>query len=128
LEAISEERNQHMRLGPMLELMIEGPDAQLTFQRAKDGFNLRPLHLARPQHRWILAGQITAQQVMTVALFGRFQLGLVQLKGKRRGGDRFVFWWQTKLHQPERTARFFLGGSDPQPQLIAFRQALAQNA
>jgi hypothetical protein len=35
LQTLSQERNQHTRVGAMLKLMVDGANAQLTFQAAK---------------------------------------------------------------------------------------------
>ena len=119
LQTIGEECNQHVSVGPMLVLVIDGPDSQLAFQRTKNGFDLRQLDIPSPQHGWIFAGEIVAQQIMPIALLGRLQLGLVRLKSERVAGHRLIFLWQANLHEPKRTTRFLFRGADTQQQLIA---------
>src|SRR5674476_1175826 len=92
----------------MFELMIDGTDTRLALQRAKDTLDLRQLHIARPQLRRIFAGEIAAQQIMAVALFGRFQLGLVDLKREGLACHLLILGGQLNLHEPERPAGFFL--------------------
>src|SRR5437764_7082082 len=60
LQRVSQERNQHVCVGAMLPLMINGPDAQLALQGAKHRLDLRELHIPRPQHGGIFAGEIRA--------------------------------------------------------------------
>src|ERR1035441_10775994 len=55
-----------MCIGPMFQLMTDGPDAQLAFQRAEHTLDLGQLHVARPQHRGIFAGEVAAQQIVAV--------------------------------------------------------------
>jgi hypothetical protein len=65
---------------------------------------------------------------MAIALFGGFELGFVGLKRERLTRDGVASLRQANLHEPERPAGFFLGGSNPQQQLITFGQALAHRA
>ena len=80
LQAVGQESYQHVRVGPLLKLMIDGPDSQLTLEAAKDTLDLCQLYAARPQHGWIFSREIAPQQIMAIPLFGGFQLGLVDLK------------------------------------------------
>jgi hypothetical protein len=48
LQAVSEERDQNMSVGPMLELMLDRPDSEFTLQRPEHRLDLRQLHVARP--------------------------------------------------------------------------------
>ena len=72
MQTVSQEGNQDVRVGLMLELMVDGPDAQFTLQAAKGALDLRELHVARPQHRRVFAREIASQQIMAIALFGGF--------------------------------------------------------
>src|SRR5437764_14086244 len=110
-----------MSVGPMLQLMIDGPDSQLAFQRTENGFDLSQLDIARPQHGWIFAGEIAAQQIVPIALLGRFQLGLVHLKGERVAIHRLIFLWQANLHEPKRATRFLFRGAYAPQYLDALR-------
>src|SRR5260370_41533809 len=102
-----------MRVGPMLQLMMDGSNAQLTFQAAKHRLDLRQLHVACPEHSWIFGRQIGSQQVMAIALFGSLEFGLVRLKRERLTRDGLASLRQANPHKPERPAGFFLRGSNP---------------
>ena len=79
-----------MRIGTVLELMIDGPDAEFTLQRTKHALDLRQLHIACSQHGRVFAGQITSQQIMPITLLRGGQFLFVH--GKREGlfRNRFV--------------------------------------
>ena len=74
LQAISEERNQNMSVGPVLELMVDRPDSQFALQRPEHRLDLRQLHIARPQYSRIFAGEIGPEQIMPIPLLGALQL------------------------------------------------------
>src|SRR5260370_18844513 len=112
----------------MLELMIDGPDSQFTLQRAKDTLDLRELHIARPQHRWIFSGEIAPQQIVAIPLCSAFQLRLVDRKRERLPRDRLSRLVNLNLHEPYSPAGLFLGGADAQQQPTALSQALAHHA
>src|ERR1017187_6462728 len=46
LQTVSQERNQNVCVGPMYQLMTDGPDAQFAFQRAEHTLDLRQLHVS----------------------------------------------------------------------------------
>ena len=48
LQAVSEERNQNMSIGPVLELMLDRSNPQFALQRPEDRLDLGQLHIARP--------------------------------------------------------------------------------
>ncbi len=54
----------------MFQLMVDRPDAQIAFQALESSLDLRQLHIALPQNRWIFGGQIGPQQIVSVAEFG----------------------------------------------------------
>ena len=128
LQAVRQESNQDVRVGPMLQWMIDGPDSQFAFQRAKNTLDLRELDIARPQHRRIFTAEVAPQQIVPVALFPGFQLGLVHLERERLACDRFARIGKLNLHKAEGAASFFLGGADAQQQLVALGQAPAHHA
>src|SRR5579872_1615244 len=45
LQAISEECDEHMGIGTVFELMINGPNAQFALQGSKHTLDLRQLHI-----------------------------------------------------------------------------------
>src|ERR1035441_4990711 len=90
-----------MCIGPMFQLMTDGPDAQLAFQRAEHTLDLGQLHVARPQHRGIFAGEVAAQQIVAVTLLGGFQFGLVHLKREGLASDSLARCRHLNLHEPE---------------------------
>ena len=53
--------------------------------KERNTFSVRVSYIARPQHRCVFAGQIVAQKVMSIALFGVLDSGVVELKGKGSG-------------------------------------------
>ena len=69
-----------MCIRPMLQLVINGSDAQLALQRTEHTLDLCQLHVARPQHGWIFTSKIAAQQIMPVTLLSGLQFGFVYLK------------------------------------------------
>src|SRR5947199_5846210 len=103
----------------MFQLMTNGPDAQFAFQRAEYTLDLRQLYITRPQHRRIFSGEIAAQQIVAVALFGSFQFGLVQLKRKCLTSDRLGRGGDLNFYEPISPTGFFFGGSDAHQTLIA---------
>jgi len=66
LQTVRQERNQDVCVGPMFQLMPDGPDAQLAFQRAEHTLDLRQLYVARPQYGGVFAGEVAAQQIVTL--------------------------------------------------------------
>ena len=111
----------------MFELMIDGADAQLAVQRAKDTFDLRQLHVTGPQDCRIFAGEIAAQQIMAVTLFGGLELHLVGMKRESGARDGFVFLRHLDLHEPKGAARLFFREDQPTRKEVA-RSALAKGS
>ena len=79
-----------MRVGSVLELVVDGPDSQFALQRAKDTLDLGKLHIAGPQHRRIFSREIAPQQIVAIPLFRGLQLGLVDPKRERLTRDRLA--------------------------------------
>ena len=52
-----------MRVGAMLQLMVDGAYAEFTLERSEDRFDLRQLHVARPQDTGIASGQVAASSL-----------------------------------------------------------------
>ena len=48
LQAVSEEGDQNVSVGAMLQLMVDGAYAEFTLERSEDRFDLGQLHVARP--------------------------------------------------------------------------------
>ena len=90
LQAVSKECDEHMGIGAMFELMIDRSNSQFRLQRSKHALDLRQLHITRPQHRRIFAGEIAAQQIVPIPLLGRLELRLVGVKRERRARDLLV--------------------------------------
>jgi hypothetical protein len=60
-QAIRQKRNHDMGVDPMLQLMIDGANAQLALQTFERRFDLHQLHVTIPQHRRIFRHQVGAQ-------------------------------------------------------------------
>jgi hypothetical protein len=52
-----------MSVGAVLQLMTDRAYPQFTLERSEDRFDLRQLHVARPQDAWVSGSQVGAQQV-----------------------------------------------------------------
>src|SRR6185436_17210339 len=108
LQTISKKCDEHMRIGTVFELMVDGPDPEFAFQRSKHTLDLRQLHVACPQHRRIFAREIAAQQIVSVALLGSLKLRLVGVKREGIAPDLFILPRKLNLHEAEaRPASFF---------------------
>src|SRR5712692_217557 len=66
-ERVAKKHHQDVRLGATLELMKNGPDGELTFQRAKSSFGFGKLNVVLPQLVWFVRRQVGAQQIGTFA-------------------------------------------------------------
>ncbi len=62
LKTVSQKRNQDVRIYAMLQLVVNGANAQLAFQTTEHRLNLRQLHITRPQHGRVFAADIGAQR------------------------------------------------------------------
>ena len=82
-QAVGQKGDQNVSVGAMLQLMLDGAYAEFTLERAEDRFDLRQLHVARPQDAGISGGQVGAQQVVPVAYFCRAEFFLVHTKLER---------------------------------------------
>src|SRR5260370_30522950 len=80
LQAVGEKGNQNVRVGAVLQLMVNGAYAEVTLERSEDRFDLRQLNVARPQDAGISGGQVGAQQVVYVAPFPPLQVFLIPPK------------------------------------------------
>ena len=58
-----------MGFGDMFQIDGKWGYAEFTLERAENRFDLRQLHVARPQRAGISRGQVGAQQVMYVRPF-----------------------------------------------------------
>src|SRR5579862_4007033 len=112
LQTISKKCDEHMSIGAMFELMIDGPDTEFAFQRSKHTFDLRQLYVACPQHRRVFAREIAAQQIVSVALRGSLELRLVGVKREGIAPDLFMLLRKLNLHEAESAARFLLRRAD----------------
>src|ERR1044071_4530571 len=101
-----------MRIGPVFELMIDGPNTQFTLQRSEYTLDLCQLHIAGPQHRRVCPSEIAAQQIVSIALFGSPELRLVGVKRKCRARDFLIFLRKPDLHEPESPPCLFLRRAD----------------
>src|SRR5581483_3673192 len=101
LQTVSKECDEHMRIGPVFELMIDGPDTEFAFQRSEHTLDLRQLHIACPQHRRVFARQIAAQQIMSIALLGSLELLLVGAELEGIASDLLVVLRKLNLHETE---------------------------
>src|SRR4026208_472649 len=90
-----------MRIGTVFELMIDGPNSQFALQRSEYAFDLRQLHIAGPQHRRVFAGEIAAQQIVSIALLGSLELRLIGAKRECRARDFLVFFRKPHLYEAE---------------------------
>src|SRR3954462_10716151 len=108
LQTISKKWDEHMRIGAVFELMIDGPYTEFALQRSKHTLDLRQLHVACPQHRRVFAREIAAQQIVSVALLGRLELRLVGVKREGIALDLFILLRKMNLHEAESAARFLL--------------------
>src|SRR5919198_726196 len=54
LETIGQEGDQNVRVYPALQVVVNGTNAQLTFERSKHCLDLSQLDVACPQHRRVL--------------------------------------------------------------------------
>src|SRR5689334_16104008 len=108
LQTISKKCDEHMRIGAVFELMIDGPDAEFAFQGSKHTLDLRQLHVAGPQHRRVFAREIAAQQIVSVTLLGSLELRLVGVKPEGIAPDLFIVSRKLNLHESESAARFLL--------------------
>ena len=75
-QTVSQEGNQDVRVHPMLQLMIDRPNAQIALQTFERRFDLRQLHVAIPQHGRIFRHKVGAQQIVAVSQLGSFNLAL----------------------------------------------------
>src|SRR5947209_11480395 len=107
LQTISKKCDEHMRIGAVFELMIDGPDTQFAFQRSKYTLDLRELHIAYPQNRRVFAREIAAQQIVPVALLGSLELRLVSVKREGIARDIFILSRKLNLHEAESAAASF---------------------
>jgi hypothetical protein len=98
------------------------------FQGSEYALELRQLHIACPQHRGVFAGEIAAQQIVSVALLGSLELRLVRVKRECHTRDFLIFLRKPDLHEPEGAPGLFLRRADAQQQLIAFGQTLSHSA
>src|SRR3954452_14998893 len=117
-----------MRISPMFELMINGSDPEFAFQRPENALDLRQLHITCPQDRGVFAGEVAAQQIVSVALLGGFELCLVGVKREGRARDFLVFLRKLNLHEPEGSSCIFSRSANTHQQLIALRQTLPHRA
>src|SRR5213078_1879302 len=112
LQTISKKCDEHMRIGAVFELMIDGPDPEFALQRSKHTLDLCQLHVACPQHRRVFACEIAAQQIVSLALFGSLELRLVSMKCEGIARDLFILLRKLNLHETESAARFLLRRAD----------------
>src|ERR1051326_3259327 len=117
-----------MRIGAVFELMIDGPNTQFALQRSEYAFDLCQLHITCPQHRRVFAGEIAAQQIVSIALLGSFELRLVRAKREGLARDFLTFLRKPDLHETESAPCLVLRRTDAQQQLIAPRQTLSHSA
>jgi len=64
---VAEKGHQHMRLGTVFQLVIDGAHRQFAFQRAEGGFGFGELDIALPELLRIGGRQVGAQQVCAFA-------------------------------------------------------------
>jgi hypothetical protein len=117
-----------MRIGTVFELMIDGPNPQFALQRSEYALDLRQLHIAGPQHRRVFAGEIAAQQIVSIALFGSLELRFIGAKRECRARDFLVLFRKPDVYEAESAPCLFLGRTDTQQQLIAPGQILPHGA
>jgi len=58
LQTVGQEGDQDMGVGAVLQLVVEGTYAEIAFQGAEHGFDLRQLYVARPEQGGISTGEI----------------------------------------------------------------------
>ena len=122
---ITQKRDQNMGIDSMLQLVIDRPNAQVTFQTLERRFHLHQLHVPIPQHRRVFRYQIRSEQIMPIAQLSIPQLGFVNLERERLACHRLAGWRQLDLHVSESATSFGLRRAHPvREREIAVRQAI----
>src|SRR6202035_2964249 len=125
LQAVGEKGNQNVRVGAVLQLMVNGAYAEFTLERSEDRFDLRQLYVARPQDTGISGGQVGEQQVLSATPFRRLKFFLVHPKLECLPRYLLVFPGHLQVHELEGAAGCRFRGTQAHQQLVAGRKASA---
>src|SRR5713101_7909320 len=123
LQTVSEEGDQNVRVGAMLQLMIDGAYAEFALERSEDRFDLGQLHVTAPKHAGISGRKVGAQQVMSVTPFRLLEFFLIYTKLEGLARDLLAFLWYLHLHEPESAARCCFRSAQAHQQLDQRGQA-----
>ena len=110
-QTVGEEGYQDVCVHPVLQLMMDRPDAQFAFQAFERRFDLRQLHVSIPQHSRIFRHQVGPQQIVAVPQLGLFQPGFIQSKSEPLSRHFLPRLRQVDFHESKSPPRIRFGGA-----------------
>ena len=99
VQAVAHEGDEDVRLDALLALMEHRPDGEIVLEFLERLFDLESCILLAPQRRWILAGQVGAQQLAALAAAGPAPPVAVQREREGVRGHRHAGLSQVDVDQ-----------------------------
>ena len=100
-----------MSLDPLVLLMKDGPERQVTFQIFKRLFNLGQLDVKIPEPFSFTAALEGAQQILSLPASHLPEFVPLDREGERVRTNGFILAGKPDLHQPVGLSGFLFGGS-----------------
>jgi hypothetical protein len=82
-QAVSQKAHQNVRLNARWDMVTDGTQLQVAFERLESRLDFGQLHVAFPERRGLVARAKTPQQIVTVALLGGLKLVFELAKMRR---------------------------------------------
>lgn len=119
VQAVGEEAEEDVSFNAGVQLVEDGPQAEVAFEVAEAFFDPDEVDVVAPEDGGVFSGEVAAQEVLTFVAAGRFEFLFINGDAESFGGDGLVGCGEVEDDEAVGVASGFLfGRSDGEQKLV----------